>query len=58
MTRAEWSLAATRLSSRQARNGTPDNETIDRRRVDPPAGCRVTAEPAILTGRRSVECDK
>jgi hypothetical protein len=37
-------------------NGTPDNETIDRRRVDPPAGCRVTAEPAILTGRRSVEC--
>ena len=31
-----------------ARNGPPDNETFDRRRVDPPAGCRAAAEPAIL----------
>jgi hypothetical protein len=56
MSHAEWCIAATRLSSRQARNGTPDTKTIDRRRVDPPAGCRVTAEPANLTGRRSAEC--
>ena len=34
-------------------NGPPDTETFDRRRVDPPAGCRAAAEPAILTGRRS-----
>jgi hypothetical protein len=38
-----------------ARNGPPDIETIDRRRVDPPAGCRATTEPAILAGRRSAE---
>src|SRR4051812_28235864 len=35
-------------------NGPPDTETIDRRRVDPPAGCRAVAEPAYLTVRRSV----
>src|SRR4051812_26634554 len=35
-------------------NGPPDSETIDRRRVDPPAGCRAAAEPAYLTVRRSV----
>src|SRR6188508_1753304 len=28
-------------------NGPPDTETFDRRRVDPPAGCRAAAEPAI-----------
>jgi hypothetical protein len=39
-----------------ARNGPPDIKTIDRRRVDPPAGCRATTEPAILTGRWSAEC--
>src|SRR5207344_3365656 len=27
-------------------NGPPDTETLDRRRVDPPAGCRAAAEPA------------
>ena len=27
-------------------NGPPDIETFDRRRVDPPAGCRAAAEPA------------
>jgi hypothetical protein len=32
-------------------------KTIDRRRVDLPAGCRATTEPAILTGRWSAECD-
>ena len=26
------------------------DETFDRRRVDPPAGCRAAAEPAILAG--------
>src|SRR6188472_678671 len=36
-------------------NGPPDTETIDRRRVDPPAGCRAAAEPAHLTVRRSVD---
>jgi hypothetical protein len=30
-------------------------KTLDRRRVDPQAGCLVTAEPAILTGRWSAE---
>jgi hypothetical protein len=30
-------------------------KTFDRRRVDPQAGCLVTAEPAILTGRWSAE---
>ena len=40
----------------EARNGPPDIETIDRRRVDPPAGCRATTEPAILTGRWSADC--
>jgi hypothetical protein len=28
-------------------NGPPDTETLDRRRADPPAGCRAAAEPAI-----------
>jgi len=28
-------------------NGPPDTKTFDRRRVDPPAGCRAAAEPAI-----------
>ena len=32
------------------------NETFDRRRVDPPAGCRAAAEPAILAGRWSERC--
>src|SRR5687768_17648580 len=36
-----------------AQNGPPDNKTFDRRRVDPPAGCRAAAEPANLTGRWS-----
>jgi hypothetical protein len=36
-------------------NGPPDIETIDRRRVDPPAGCRAAAEPANLPQRRSVD---
>src|SRR3954464_1391557 len=27
-------------------NGPPDTETFDRRRVDPPAGCRAAGEPA------------
>ena len=36
-------------------NGPPDIETIDRRRVDPPAGCRAAAEPAYLPQRRSVD---
>src|SRR6185436_12753092 len=36
-------------------NGPPDTETIDRRRVDPPAGCRAAAEPAHLPVRRSVD---
>jgi hypothetical protein len=40
----------------EARDGPPDIETIDRRRVDPPAGCRATTEPAILTGRWSADC--
>src|SRR5215831_17733450 len=35
-------------------NGPPDTETLDRRRVDPPAGCRVATEPAIVLKRRSV----
>jgi hypothetical protein len=39
-----------------AQNGPPDNKTFDRRRVDPPAGCRAAAEPAILTGRWSEHC--
>jgi hypothetical protein len=38
-------------------NGPPDNETLDRRRVDPPAGCRATAEPASLAGRWSGSSD-
>ena len=38
-----------------ARNGPPDIKTIDRRRVAPPAGCRVTTEPATVAGRRSAE---
>jgi hypothetical protein len=38
-----------------ARNGPPDIETIARRRVDPPAGCRATTEPATLAARRSAE---
>jgi hypothetical protein len=42
-----------RAYGRSIENGPPDNETFDRRRVDPPAGCRVAAEPAILTGRWS-----
>jgi hypothetical protein len=36
-------------------NGPPDTETLDRRRVDPPAGCRAAAEPANVLKRRSVE---
>jgi hypothetical protein len=36
-------------------NGPPDTETFDRRRVDPPAGCRAAAEPAHLPVRRSVD---
>jgi hypothetical protein len=36
-------------------NGPPDTETFDRRRVDPPAGCRAAAEPANLPVRRSVD---
>jgi hypothetical protein len=36
-------------------NGPPDTETFDRRRVDPPAGCRAAAEPAYLPVRRSVD---
>jgi len=40
-----------------ARNGPPDIKTIDRRRVDPPAGCRATTEPATVAGRRSAERD-
>ena len=36
-------------------NGPPDTETLDRRRVDPPAGCRAAAEPAHLPQRRSVD---
>src|SRR5689334_4354857 len=36
-------------------NGPPDNETLDRRRVDPPAGCRAAAEPASVPQRRSVD---
>ena len=36
-------------------NGPPDTETLDRRRVDPPAGCRAAAEPANLPQRRSVD---
>src|SRR6516225_6452439 len=36
-------------------NGPPDTETLDRRRVDPPAGCRVATEPAIVLTRRSVD---
>jgi len=34
-------------------NGPPDRETIVRRRVDPPAGCRAAAEPATLPARWS-----
>jgi hypothetical protein len=34
-------------------NGPPDRDTIVRRRVDPPAGCRAAAEPAALPTRRS-----
>jgi hypothetical protein len=41
-------------------NGPPDIETIVRRRVDSPAGCRAAAEPARLTWtavlRRSRSC--
>ena len=36
-------------------NGPPDTKTFDRRRVDPPAGCRAAAEPANLTVWRSVD---
>jgi hypothetical protein len=36
-------------------NGPPNTETFDRRRVDPPAGCRAAAEPAHLPVRRSVD---
>jgi len=36
-------------------NGPPDTKTFDRRRVDPPAGCRAAAEPAHLPVRRSVD---
>src|SRR5689334_17375184 len=36
-------------------NGPPDNETLDRRRVDPPAGCRAATEPANVPQRRSVD---
>jgi hypothetical protein len=46
---AQRALARTVAAS----NGPPDTETFDRRRVDPPAGCRAAAEPAILTGRWS-----
>jgi hypothetical protein len=52
---APCSRAPTLMS---ARNGPPDTETIDRRRVDPPAGCRATTEPATLAGRRSAERDQ
>src|SRR6185437_12117843 len=34
-------------------NGPPDTETLDRRRVNPPAGCRAATEPAIVLIRRS-----
>src|ERR671922_2646281 len=55
MTLGRGDVAAARLPCDQHENGPPDIETIDRRRVDPPAGCRVTTEPATVAGRRSVE---
>ena len=55
--RDEWQVR--RRPSRTYRlviaNGPPDIETFDRRRVDPPAGCRAAAEPAHLPQRRSVD---
>ncbi len=39
-------------------NGPPDTKTFDRRRVDPPAGCRAAAEPAICPcgGPSTIPC--
>jgi hypothetical protein len=52
----EWQVRGAREPTYRVviANGPPDTETIDRRRVDPPAGCRAAAEPAYLTVRRSV----
>ena len=53
MTDAEWRCADRRLRCLQHETDRRHNETFDRRRVDPPAGCRAAAEPAILAGRWS-----
>jgi hypothetical protein len=58
MSDGRFRLAAAHLPCHQHENGPPDIETIDRRRVDPPAGCRATTEPATLAGRRSAERDE
>jgi len=55
MSDGRWHVTAVRLRCPQHENGPPDIKTIDRRRVAPPAGCRVTAEPATVAGRRSAE---
>ena len=55
MSDGRWHLTAVRLRCPQHENGPPDIKTIDRRRVAPPAGCRVTTEPATVAGRRSAE---
>jgi hypothetical protein len=55
MTNAEWCMRAAGLRCDQHEHGPPDIETFDRRRVDPPAGCRAAAEPASLAGRWSAE---
>src|SRR5436190_16625231 len=49
--------ASARTYRHAIENGPPDIETLDRRRVDPPAGCRAATEPAIVAKRRSVDDD-
>src|SRR3954449_10210917 len=44
-----WQVSRARVETYRVviANGPPDTETFDRRRVDPSAGCRAAAEPAI-----------
>jgi hypothetical protein len=57
MTDAEWSQRVGGLRCVQHETDRRHNETFDRRRVDPPAGCRAAAEPAILAERWSERAD-
>jgi hypothetical protein len=57
MTDAEWSRGVDGLRCAQHETNRRHYKTFDRRRVDPPAGCRAAAEPAILAARWSERAD-